>query len=205
MNYFADVLQRLKLRNIEPTGFIDVGAHFGETNHIIRSIYPDKRIVSFEANPECEHILKQQNIEYIICLLGKENKDVSFYINPDNRTSTGCSIYKEESHFFENAEKIMLQMYRLDEIVPVDAKLDFLKMDVQGAEIDVLMGATKLLHTIKYIFLEVSFVKCNKGAPLFDEVFMYLYKQGYKIIDVCEPTYIENVLVQTNFLFSKDI
>jgi len=205
MNYFADVLQRLKLRNIEPTGFIDVGAHFGETNHIIRSIYPDKRIVSFEANPECEHILKQQNIEYIICLLGKENKDVSFYINPDNRTSTGCSIYKEESHFFQNAEKMQLQMYRLDEIVPVYAKLDFLKMDVQGAEIDVLMGATKLLHTIKYIFLEVSFVKCNKDAPLFDEVFMYLYKQGYKIIDVCEPTYIENVLVQTNFLFAKDI
>jgi len=205
MNYFADVLQRLKLRNIEPTGFIDVGAHFGETNHIIRSIYPDKRIVSFEANPECEHILKQQNIEYIICLLGKENKDVSFYINPDNRTSTGCSIYKEESHFFENAEKIMLQMYRLDEIVPADAKLNFLKMDVQGAEIDVLKGATKLLHTIQYIYLEVSFVKCNKDAPLFDEVFMYLYKQGYKIIDVCEPTYIDNVLVQTNFLFARDI
>ena len=79
------------------------------------------------------------------------------------------------------------------------------KMDVQGAEIDVLMGATKLLHTIQYIFLEVSFVKCNKDAPLFDEVFMYLYKQGYKIIDVCEPTYIDNVLVQTNFLFARDI
>ena len=46
--------------------FIDVGAHFGETNYTIRSIYPNKRIVSFEANPACEHILKQQNIEYII-------------------------------------------------------------------------------------------------------------------------------------------
>ena len=205
MNYFADVLQRLKLRNIEPTGFIDVGAHFGETNYTIRSIYPNKRIVSFEANPACEHILKQQNIEYIIGLLGKENKTVSFYINPNDRTSTGCSIYKEESHFFQNAEKLELQMYRLDEIVPVDAKLNFLKMDVQGAEIDVLMGATKLLHTIQYIFLEVSFVKCNKDAPLFDEVYMYLYKQGYKIIDVCEPTYIDNVLVQTNFLFARDI
>ena len=205
MNYFADVLQRLKLRNIQPTGFIDVGAHFGETNHIIRSIYPDKRIVSFEANPECEHILKQQGIEYIICLLGKENKDVSFYINPDNRTSTGCSIYKEESHFFENAEKMILQMYRLDEIVPADAKLNFLKMDVQGAEIDVLQGATKLLHTIQYIYLEVSFVKCNKDAPLFAEVFDYIYKQGYKIIDTCDPTYIDNVLVQTNFLFARDI
>lgn len=204
MNYFQHVLHRLKLRNIEPTGFIDVGAHFGETNHIIRSIYPNKRIVSFEANPACEHILKQQNIEYIIGLLGKENKTVSFYINPNDKTSTGCSIYKEESHFFQNAEKLELQMYRLDEIVPVEAKMDFLKMDVQGAEIDVLEGATKLLHTIKYIFLEVSFTVCNKDAPLFDIVFMYLYKHGYKIIDVCEPTYIEDVLVQTNFLFARD-
>ena len=51
MNHFIQVLNRLKIRGIDPNGFLDIGAHFGETNEIIRAIYPGKRVISFEANP----------------------------------------------------------------------------------------------------------------------------------------------------------
>lgn len=204
MNYFLHLLLRMRSRNSIPNGFIDVGAHFGETHETIKNIFPDKRVVSFEANPNCEQILKNRNIEHLICLLGKETKEkIPFYINPDDVTSTGCSIYKEDTKFFKNAYTIDVPMYRLDEVVPPEANLDFLKMDVQGAEIDVLEGSTKLLSSLKWIYLEVSFVKCNEGAPLFDDVYMYLRKLGYRIIDECDSTYIDNKLLQTNFLFEK--
>lgn len=204
MNYFIHLLQRLKIRGQVPCGFIDVGAHFGESNEIIRAIYPDKRIISFEANPVCEVELKRRGMEYLICLLGKETKEsATLYMNPDNPTSTGVSIYKEKSKFFENASKLEIPMYRLDDIIPVEARFDFMKIDVQGAEIDVLEGSQKLMSNIKWIFLEVSFVNLNEGAPLFDDVYMYLRKLGYRITDECDPTYVNDSLVQTNFLFEK--
>ena len=204
MNYFHHLLDRMIKRGSIPSGFIDVGAHFGETNQIIKSMFSDKRIFSFEANPNCEKILHDQGIEYLICLLGNENKEgVKFYINPDDVTSTGSSIYKEKTKYFENAYTIDVPMYRLDEIVPIEANLNFLKMDVQGAELDVLSGATKLIPHIKWIYLEVSFVSLNVGAPLFDDVYMNLRNLGYRIVDECDSTYVDNKLVQNNYLFEK--
>jgi len=96
-------------------------------------IYPGIRVVSFEANPNCEKILAQKGIEYRIGLLGSESSEkVPFYTNPDDVASTGCSIFKENSKFFSNARVIDLPMHRLDDVVPTDATFDFLKMDVQG-------------------------------------------------------------------------
>ncbi len=204
MNYLYHMLQRLKARGIEPNGFIDVGAHFGETKQIINSVYPYKRVVSFEANPHCEPMLKSAGAEYIIGLLGNEDKEaVRFFLNPKDLTSTGCSIFKETGEHFQNASVVELPMYRLDSVVPVEAKLDFLKMDVQGAELKVLDGATLLLPYIKWIYLEVSFVECNEGAPLFDHVFDYLSKLGYRISDIADPTWVNNQLIQCNFLFER--
>ena len=191
-------------RGITPTGFIDAGAHYGETNEIIRMIYPGVRVVSFEANPNCEKILAQKGIEYRIGLLGSESSEkVPFYTNPDDATSTGCSIFRENSKFFSNAQVVELPMHRLDDVVPINSKFDFLKMDVQGAELRILDGAEKLLPAIKWIFLEVSFADCNHGAPLFGEVFDYLRSKGFQISDLCEPTWVENQLLQCNFLFER--
>jgi hypothetical protein len=124
-------------------------------------------------------------------------------MNPDNPTSTGVSIYKENSNFFERATTLEIPMYRLDSLVPAEENFDFLKIDVQGAEIDVLEGTTRLIPSIKWIFLEVSFINYNEGAPLFDEVYMYLRNLGYRITDECDPLYINNRLAQTNYLFER--
>ena len=204
MNTIVELLVRMKNRGIDPTGFLDVGAHIGETNQIIRAIYPGKRVVSFEANPHCENELKNIGAEYLICLLGREKREYAkLFMNPDNPTSTGVSIYKENSNFFERATTLEIPMYRLDSLVPAEANFDFLKIDVQGAEIEVLEGTTRLIPSIKWIFLEVSFINYNEGAPLFDEVYMYLRNLGYRITDECDPLYINNRLAQTNYLFER--
>ena len=204
MNDYINMLCRCKNRGINPKVLIDAGAHFGETNAMTRLVFPHCRVISFEANPNCESNLKQNASEYHICLLGNENKqDVEFYINPDNITSTGCSIYREDSSFFQNPTKIHLDMYKLDTIIPKELQVDFLKMDVQGAEMDILAGAERLLQNIQHIYLEASFVKCNDGAPLFDDLNDYLRSKGYVISDICELTHLDNKLIQGNMLYSK--
>lgn len=204
MNIFPHLLMRMKNRGVTPTGFIDAGAHFGETNEYIQSIYPGVRVVSFEANPNCAPILTQRGIEFHICLLGdKTVEKVPFHLNPKDPTSTGCSIFREKTEFFENSNIVELPMYRLDEVVPIEAKMNFLKMDVQGAELNILDGAERILPAIDYIFLEVSFAQYNEGAPLFGEVFDYIRSKGYHITDMCEPGWQNDKLLQCNFLFER--
>ena len=204
MNYFVHLLHRLRNKGNFPKVFLDAGAHFGETNYTIRSVYPESRVISFEANPNCEPMLNQHGMEFVICLLGNEDKEsVPFYINPNDVVSTGCSVYKEKTEHFANARTIELPMYRLDTIIPSEIVPDFLKMDVQGAELAILDGASRILPSIKWVYLEVSFVPCNEGAPLFKEVSDYLYNKGYQISDMCDPTYVKDELLQCNFLFER--
>jgi FkbM family methyltransferase len=206
MNTIVELFHRLKHRGINPNAFLDIGAHIGQTNMIIRHFYPNKRVISFEANPYCEPELKKIATEYFICLLGKESKEnVKLFINSSNTISTGTSIYIENSNFFKDSDFLNVPMYRLDEVISADSNFDFIKMDVQGAEIDVLDGATRLLPKMRWIYLETSFINYNEGAPLFDDVYMYLRNLGYRIIDEADSIYMDNKLAQTNFLFEKII
>jgi hypothetical protein len=56
---------------------------------------------------------------------------------------------------------------------------DLVKMDVQGAELDIMKGALDLLKSTKHIILELQEVEYNKGAPLRDEVIEYMNTQGF--------------------------
>jgi hypothetical protein len=56
---------------------------------------------------------------------------------------------------------------------------DMIKMDVQGAELDVLKGAEETLKTAQHVILELQRVEYNKGAPLKDTVIEYMDGLGF--------------------------
>ena len=58
------------------------------------------------------------------------------------------------------------------------------KMDVQGAELDVLKGMKKTLKTVKHLILELQNVEYNKGAPLRGEVIDWLESNGFKYVEL---------------------
>lgn len=208
MSGIIDILLRLRNRNEIPSDFIDVGAHFGETYEAMKAVFPNTNVISFEANPNCAEILHNKGINYQICLLGRKHKPgVEFLLDKNNPTSTGSSMYKElTTSYFEDAQKIVLPMYRLDDMVhanPEGSRNVFLKIDVQGAELDVLDGATELLPYVRWVYLEVSFVPCNESCPLFGEVAEKMYSLGYHVSDIGDPTYINDQLIQSNFLFVR--
>lgn len=59
-------------------------------------------------------------------------------------------------------------------------RVNILKLDVQGAELQALYGARKLLETTKVVYLEVSFVPIYKDIPLFGEIDGFLRECGYR-------------------------
>ena len=63
--------------------------------------------------------------------------------------------------------------------------IDFLKIDVQGADLDVLRGASQLLNTsVLGILIEVEFTPLYKDQPLFADIDIFLRNQGFCLIDL---------------------
>ena len=206
MNYTFHLLERLRERKIYPAGVLDIGAHFGETADVVKIVFPSANLKLFEGNPYCEFTLKMRGYDCQMCLLGSgKDETATFFVNPDDLTSTGCSIYLEQSKCFALPEQITLPIHRLDDVIPENqrASYDFIKMDVQGAELDVLEGATEILKGIRFVFMEVSFQTYNKGAPLFAEVVGYMNKKNFVAVDMCDISWDKNTLSQCNVLFEK--
>lgn len=75
----------------------------------------------------------------------------------------------------------VVQTVRLDDLV--EEPVDLLKIDVQGAELDVLHGAEKLLDEILVIHVEVQFFPLYRGVPLFDRVFSFMLDHAFELFD----------------------
>ena len=61
---------------------------------------------------------------------------------------------------------------------------NMLKLDVQGAELDVLRGAARTLCGIEVIIIELSLLEYNKGAPLIGDVMARLADLGFNLFDM---------------------
>ena len=75
-------------------------------------------------------------------------------------------------------DKINVETKTLDSITMI-GDADYLKIDVQGAELDVLNGAGKLLSNVTVVHTEVEFVPLYKNQPLFGDIDMKLRQHGF--------------------------
>lgn len=74
-----------------------------------------------------------------------------------------------------------VQTRRLDDIVEVPP-VDAMKLDVQGAELDVLRGATRQLETTLLIQSEVEFVPLYENQALYGDIDAFLREQGFLVL-----------------------
>ena len=82
---------------------------------------------------------------------------------------------------FELTEKIKLSSVPMDEIL--EDEVDFIKIDIQGGELNVLKGADTTLERTLGLELEVEFIDMYKSQPLFGDLCELLSKKGFEFID----------------------
>jgi FkbM family methyltransferase len=163
-----------------PTNILDIGANVGGWYNHCKSYFPDSYILSIEANEGCESALKACNPNYIIALLAKDEEMYDFFTLRDAPTATGNSIYKELTYVYTDNSTIINKKkgVMLDNLLR-SRSFDLIKMDVQGAELDVIKGGITICKQAKGIILEVAFEAYNQNAPLYDEVIEYMSSIGF--------------------------
>ena len=135
---------------------IDVGCHKGEILQIIHHLAPKGKHFAFEPIPLFYNQLKINfnTIEIYPYALADENKTTTFqYV----KNAPAYSGIKKRKYAIGNPEieEIEVEVKKLDDVIPNDVNIDFMKIDVEGAEFGVLKGAKNLLVKNKpYIIFE---------------------------------------------------
>lgn len=185
---YIDYLSKLKASGFEPKVVYDIGACVLNWTTEVGSIWPTAEYLAFDAMPEVEFLYKERGLKYHIGVLSDvTGKTVDFYQN--NYWPGGNSYYVENPavkadalKYFNESHKRSLSTVTLDTVARLKAfpKPDLIKMDVQGAELDVLKGAAETLKTAKHVILGLQIVEYNKGAPLVNVVIDYMNQIGFE-------------------------
>jgi hypothetical protein len=97
-------------------------------------------------------------------------------------------------------------MVTIDEIVEKHYEgrgPDFLKIDVQGYELEVLKGAERSLATLRVILIETNLLDIYTDAPLLPELMEWMHLRGWTPYDICGLTRrpLDRGLWQADFVF----
>jgi FkbM family methyltransferase len=201
---FHSRIDFLKSKGLAPTCIYDIGANKGDWTNDMKQHFPNAIYELFEAN--IDNLPDIAKYKPHIILLGNENKDNVPFYKTYFQFNTGNSMFLEVSNVFgtSNYTTVYLPMRTLDTIIaekslPVP---DFVKLDVQGAELAILQGMTNTLPHVKYFQIEVSFHRWNKDAPMAEEIITYMASKGYYMIDILEYHMIHGYTAQIDILFA---
>ena len=188
----VDHVRYLKSIAVEytPAVIYDIGACVLNWTKEASEIWPNARIIAFDAMDSAEFLYQERGMEYYIGVLSYyDDLDVDFYQN--NLHPGGNSYYREnieinsDAHYYFNESHIKkLKTITLDTLIEKNnlPLPDIIKMDIQGAELDALRGSSNALKYALHVILELQHVEYNKGAPHCDIVIQFMKDNGYDFI-----------------------
>ena len=128
--------------------FIDAGAHAGTLLKKFVKIAPNGRGFAFEPIPElCDALrMKFPHISVSDVALGSSEGVATFRHLIDDPANSSLYIRPDRERN-RTTRTIEVLVRKLDDCVPIDVHVDFIKVDVEGAELELLKGAERILTT----------------------------------------------------------
>jgi len=123
---------------------IDAGCHLGSVLHEITQLSPNGHHIAIEPLPYKADWLRRHfpTVEVHQVALGDEDSTVEIFYDPRR---SGFSSLVRHKHLGARTAAVSVKCKRLDDIVPPERPIGFLKIDVEGAEFHVLRGARRVL------------------------------------------------------------
>jgi FkbM family methyltransferase len=180
-------VRHLRSQGFAPLQIVDVGAYDGLWARRVREIFPKAHILMIEPlNDKAEQLRavtsKLGNATYCSALVAAEpGRKVIFY-----QHETASSLFRFPTAMSPTA--VEKSTTTLDTILTEHniQKVDFLKLDIQGAELDALKGGTRALNTAAVVLLELSVDDTYVGAPHASDVIAFMRDQGFTFRDLAD-------------------
>ena len=203
----SEVLVHLSRLDFKPRTVIDVGVAFGTFELYER--FPDAIHLLVEPLKEWEGVLKdisrKYRAEYVIAAASDKPGTIVMNVHPDLSSS---SIFKEREGSHVDGIPREIPVVTIDDLCS-QRNLPgpyLIKVDVQGAELQVLDGASKVLEHTEVIILEVSLFQFFEKGPQFYDVVSYMKNRGFVVYDIygSHTRPLDGALAQVDMVFVKE-
>lgn len=207
----AEMLRQIKQLGAAPAYVVDVGAAYGSFTRECAAIFPDACYLLVEPLAEYRSSLaalkcSMPTARYVCAAASSRSGEIAINVHPD---LLGSSLLREVERGTDvNGVPRYVRAVTVDRLIEETGAKGpfFLKVDVQGAEVDVLQGAEALLKETEYVILEVSFFKFFEDGPEFSDIVAYMKTRGFVLYDITGLQYrpLDNALSQADVAFVKD-
>lgn len=203
----AEVLDHVLKLGFNPQTVIDVGVAYGTFD--LYEKFPKANHLLIEPLQEFEGVLKKishkYKAEYVLAAAG--DKPGTVVINVHHNLSSS-SIFKETEGGHVDGIPREVAVVTVDDLCSErNLKGPYLiKVDAQGAELNILDGARKVLEDTELIVLEVSLFQFFINGPQFYDVVSYMKDHGFVVYDIFggHNRPLDNTLAQVDMAFVKE-
>ena len=180
----------LKTIEFNPTVVYDIGAAVLHWTKEAKKVWPDAKYYNFEAVLQTEEFFKEYGAEYALGVFSDtDGRDLIFHNHP--LYLGGNSYYRENDQYSPAAKDIYNEAAREQRVTStIDTVVrekgfelpDFVKIDVQGAELDILKGMSNTLQNVKHLIVELQHVEYNVGAKQVQESIPLIESLGFELV-----------------------
>lgn len=202
-----EVLSHVKGLGFEPKTIIDVGVAYGTPG--LYGVFEDVQYLLVDPLIEYEGVMRkicaEYPAEYVLAAAGAEPGSLTLNVHPD---LSGSSFYAESEGPHVDGSPRAVPVITLDNLC--DEKRAegpyIVKVDTQGADLQVLAGAKKVLKRAEVVLLEVFLFQFYKGIPLLDKVVSFMKENGFVVYDIFggNNRLYDNALAQVDLAFVKE-
>lgn len=204
---------RAALSRLSPDLLLDVGANRGQFSLMAKILMPRLPIHAYEPlRTEAQVYRKihgsRSDVRLHEIALGMNNENALIHISKSADSSSLLPIGARQLAIFPETAEVgseMIKVAALDSFVDhwCEARNALLKIDVQGFELKVLMGARSALKHCRYVYVECSSVPLYTGQALVEEVSVFLSEEGFRLKGTFNEWMVEGAMVQADYLFER--
>ncbi len=184
---------------------LDVGSNKGQFSVLLLNYFPRAKIHSFEPQRSAMYIQRKilpKNTTFYNLCLGNKNSVMNLNVTKKKDSSSLLSPKHLKKSIYEVIQKIEVKVKKLDDLLSLPSKQKIImKLDVQGYEKEVLMGAIKNLKKIDYILVELSSSSVYKKQSTKRNIVKFLKNNNFFLLKELNKGSITKNIYQTDCLF----
>jgi FkbM family methyltransferase len=187
------------LKNKNPVTIIDVGANIGRYSKEILTVCPNACLFAFEPHPKTyvalTNNIESNNFKSFNLGVGDKNEKLTLYDYDKSSGNSHASLYKEVIEDIHKGKSVAydISVVKLDDFLK-EQKIDLLKIDTEGNELNVLLGSKNYLsnnkiNAIHFEFNEMNIISRVFFKDFFDVLPNYIFYRllpGGKLLEIKE-------------------